>query len=134
LFTHSICYWKVCIHFRVGGGEEFSAGREFPPENFPQGGKFPGGELVRWNYTLGEFARIPILFIILFFQILLRILFICLAFSFSVSILRVELLRVIVWCKFSPRLNYLDDISMGRGISPWRWDFLVIFKRWSEVK
>ena len=50
--------------------------------------------------------------------------------DWRVSILRVELLRVIVRGKFSPGLNFLKDISMGRGISPWRWGHIS----WSYLK
>ena len=56
-FTYSICYWEVCKHFRVG--DEFFVVFFFSGK-FSWGRKFPGGELVRGNYTLEKFARISI--------------------------------------------------------------------------
>ena len=50
-------------------GEFFTGGISMG--NFLQRGKFPGDELIRGNYTLGEFARI-----------LIQNSFKCLAFSF----------------------------------------------------
>jgi len=41
--------WEVGKNFLLG---------VFPRGIFPCGGKFPVSELVRGNYTLGEFARI----------------------------------------------------------------------------
>ena len=43
----------------AGGGANFSLWA-FLRGHFLWVGTFPGGELVRRNYTLGEFARIPI--------------------------------------------------------------------------
>jgi hypothetical protein len=85
------------------GGTNFKLGF-FPQRNFPLGGKFPGGEIARGNYTLGEFARIP-----------KQNSFYMSCFLFFVSISRVELLRVIVRGKFSPRLNCPENISVERG-------------------
>jgi hypothetical protein len=107
----------------LGGGGEFSSGR-FSTENVPWGRKFPGSKLVRDNYTLGEFARIPI-----------QNSFYMFCFLFSVSILRTEQLRVIVRGKFSLGLCCLEDISVGRGFvrggGP---DFLASFKKQSEIQ
>ena len=48
-------------------------------------------------------------------------------FLFPVSILSVETLRVIVQGKFLPGWNCIEDVSVGRGISPWRGlDFLAL--------
>ena len=55
---------------------------------------------------MGEFSRIPI-----------QNYFYVSCFLFPISIPRVELLRVIVLGKFSPGLNCIEDISMGRYIS-----------------
>jgi hypothetical protein len=74
------------------------------------GRKFSGSELVRENYILGKFARIP-----------KQNSFKMSCFLFSISILRVELLRLIFRGKFSPVLNCLEDISVVRCISPLRW-------------
>ena len=70
----------------------------------PWGGKFPGSELVRGNYTLREFARI-----------LNQNSFYMSCFLFSVSILHAEWLRAIVQGKFSQELNCLDNIFARRG-------------------
>ena len=75
----------------------------FSRGNYPWGGKFPGGELVKENYTLREFARIPV-----------QNCFYISCFLFSVSILPVDLLSVIVLGKFSLALNCLEDIFVGR--------------------
>ena len=40
-------------------------------------------------------------------------------FLFTDSILHVEVLRAVLGGKFSPGLNFPEDISMGRGIFPW---------------
>ena len=85
--------------------------RVFIRENFPWVGKFPGCELVRGNYALGELAKIPKQNS--FFDIS--------CFLFSVSILLIELLRVIVLNKFSMGLNYSEDIFVLEGISSWSW-------------
>ena len=67
-------------------------------------------ELFKGNYTLGEFVRIPI-----------ENSFYISCFLFFFSILRVELLRVIILGKFSPRLNCLiRGYIPGEGICPWR--------------
>ena len=83
-----------------------------------------GGELIRGNYTQGGFARIPI-----------QNSFYMSCFLFSVSILYVELLRVIAQGKFSPGLTFLEDVPVGRvflcGDKP---DFLGLFKKRSEIK
>jgi len=75
--------------------------------SFPWSGTFPGGELVRGNYALGDFA---IVFI--------RNSFYISYFLFAASILHMELLRVIVVGKFSPGLNCLEEISVGRVFLP----------------
>ena len=46
--------------FRTGGEDEFFDERILHGENFPWRGKFPGAELFRGNFTLGEFSRSPI--------------------------------------------------------------------------
>ena len=60
-----------------------------------------------------------------FARILIQNYFCMSCFIFSVSILRVEGVRVIVWGKFSPGLNCLGDIPMVGGSLPppptWRW-------------
>ena len=83
------------------------------------------GEFFRGNFTLGEFARIPI-----------RNSFYGSCFHFADSLLRVDMLQVIVWGNISPRLNYLENISVGRRdlsveVEP---DFLALFKKRSEIK
>jgi len=57
LFMYDACYWEERIHFTVGR-QIFCC--FFPGENFPRGGKFPGGEIVRGNCLLGKFSNIPI--------------------------------------------------------------------------
>jgi len=54
------------MHAFFGGGGISIGGGIFHVVNFLFGGKFPGDELVKRNYTLGEFARIPIGYKILF--------------------------------------------------------------------
>jgi hypothetical protein len=46
------------------------------------------------------------------------------------------MLKVIVWGKLSPRLNYLENISVGRGdlSVEVESDFLALFKKRSEIK
>ena len=68
------------------------------------GEKLPGGELVRVNYAVGKFARIPI-----------GNYFYISCFLFSVSILRVKFFRVIVRGKFSLKMDSLVYIFVGRG-------------------
>ena len=103
LFTHSICYWGACIHFRVGG--DFLLGF-FLRRSFPWGGKFPGIELVRGNYTPREFVRI-----------LTQNSFYMSYFHLSVSILGTEWLRVIVRVKF--QRNRISRLYIhGEGVSP----------------
>ena len=103
LFTHNSCYWNARIHFQMGVGTNFLL-EIFPRANFLWGGMFPGSELFRGTYTQREFDRI-----------LIQNYFYMSCFLFSVSILRAKWLRVIVWGKFSPGLNFLEDISMERG-------------------
>ena len=67
-------------------------------------GSFKGSESVRGNYALGEFGKNPIQNAFYISCILI-----------SVSMLRVELLKVIVRGKFSPIFNFLEDIFVGRG-------------------
>ena len=81
-------------------GDEFSAGC------FSRGGKILGGELVSRNFTLGEFTSILIQF------------FFMSCFPFSVSILGVELLKVIVRGKVLPGLNCREAISVGDSFLP----------------
>jgi hypothetical protein len=44
------------------------------------------------------------------------------------------MLRVIVRGKFSPGLICPDDISIRRGIFPWRPGILALFKKRSKIK
>ena len=78
---------------------------DFARGEFSWRGNFPGGELSRRKFMLEEFAKIP-----------LRNFMSC--FLFTNSILHVEMLRVIFQGKFSPGLNYSEDICVGRGIFP----------------
>ena len=52
-------------------------------------------------------------------------------FLFSVSILCVELLRVIVRVKFSPGLNFLEDKSVGGGYQYWKQNLKQLNDSWS---
>ena len=90
------------MHIFFGVGEknfllvEFSAGIIFPWE-----GKFPGGEFLWRNFTLGHLPELlhetPMFY-----------------FLVTDPNLRVEMLRVIVGGKFSPGSNRLENKSMGR--------------------
>jgi len=80
-------------------GEQIFWWEFFHGGNSPRGGKFPGNEIVRKNFTLGEFVRIPIQNS---------------CFLFSVSILRAVLLKVIVLGKLSPGLKCVENIFVGR--------------------
>ena len=104
--------------FLGGGRANFLLGG-FPRKNFPWGGKFLGDELVRGNYALWDFARI-----------LIRDSFYMSSFLFSVSVLGVELLRVIVQDKFSLGLNCVGDIFCGEGYFSMgvQQDFLALFQ------
>ena len=64
------------------------------------GREFSRDEIFRGDSTLEDFARI-----------LIRNYFYVPCFLFVDSILRVEMLRVSVLCKFSPGLNCPEDIS-----------------------
>ena len=86
--------------FGRGGGEILSV-RIIHGDNFPHGGiftgrNFPGCEFFSRNFTLGEFSIIVS----------------CSLFANSIS--RVEMLMVIVQSKFSPGLNFLENIFVGR--------------------
>ena len=98
LFTYSICYWEVFIHFSGGG---FSAGGIFLGDNFLWGGKFPGGEFSEEILHWGNLSE-------LIYGILLMS-----CFLFSVSVLRLETLGVIVRGNFSPGLDCLENKSLG---------------------
>ena len=58
LFTHSIYIGKHAYILGWGGTNFLLGG--FPRVNFPWGRNFPGSEIFRGNYALGEFARILI--------------------------------------------------------------------------
>jgi len=79
-------------------GDEFSSG------DFSMGRQFYRGKLIRGKCALGECVRIA-----------KQNPFYMSCFLFSVSILRMELRKVNVLHKFSPGLNCLEDISVGRG-------------------
>ena len=90
------------MHFRVGGANFCCF---FPQGNFLYWrGSFKGSESVRGNYALGEFGRNP-----------KQNAFYISCIIISVSMLRVELLKVIVRGKFSPIFNFLEEIFVGRG-------------------
>ena len=54
-------------------------------------------------------------------------------FLFTDSILRVEVLRVIVWGKLLPLVNCPDDISLRRGIFSWRRN-QISWRYWKNLK
>jgi len=96
----------------MGGGTNFLLG-VFHGDNFPLRETFPDDELIRGIFKLGEFARN-----------LIQLFFIS-SFLFSISILRMELLR----SKFS---LVLKEYYHGSGeyfsveVGP---DFLELFKK-----
>ena len=90
----------------MGGGGKFSAGC-FSTGKFSMGKEVSRGEFVRGNYVLGEFARIPRQNSFYVMLSLYRFIF--------------TELKVIDRGKFSPGLNCLENISVGRGILPLKW-------------
>ena len=110
LIAHN-CLWIILVigkytHiFGRGGGEDIIlCWSFFHGEIFRGEENFKRVELVRGYLILEEFARI----------LIQKSSYIS-CFLFSVSILRVELLRIIVWGKFSPGLNCLEDVSAETG-------------------
>ena len=89
------------------GGAKFSCWCFFSRGNFPWGGKFPGSEIVRVNYTLQEFAKI-----------FMQNPFYMSCFLFSVSILRADWLKLIVLGKFFLGLNCLERGFFNYGSRP----------------
>ena len=111
LFTYSICYWEVYINFLDGGGVEFSTGGIFHGDGSFQGVNF-SGEILYWG-TLPEF---------------LYEIYHVSCFLFADSILRLEMLRIVVQGKLSPGFNFLESLIRG-GIFLWRcsqisWNYL----------
>ena len=96
----------LCICLLWKGSVVFVAIFGFPQGNFHEEESFQGAklswEIIHWGNML---------------ELLCEILFMS-CFLFSVSILRVELLRVNVRGKFLPVFNCLEDICVGREISP----------------
>ena len=84
----------------LGGGGEFSAGGIFYGDNFPWGGKFPGGELSKGNFTRGIGQDSYSKFFYLSY------------FLFTDSILHVKILRGIVRGKYLPDWNCLEYLSV----------------------
>ena len=101
LFRHTICYWEICIYFPVAG-EIFCwgllHGRIFHEEEREifRRRSFQG------KFSVEEYAKIPKQS--------------CFYVLLSVSILRAEMLRVIVWGEFQLKLNCLEDNFAWRGI------------------
>jgi len=59
LFAYIICNWEACIHFSREGGHYLFLG--FCKKIiFHRKGSFQRSEFLGGNFTLGEFARIPI--------------------------------------------------------------------------
>ena len=68
---------KYAYIFRVARGGRIFCRKYFQGESFPWRRRFPGGELFRGNFILGEFSILP-----------LQDFFICLAFSFPLNFKR----------------------------------------------
>ena len=123
LFTYSICYWEVCIHFLDGGGIfcwwDSSKGVIFHVEGSIQGVSF-SGEILRWGNLPGLLYDIRLMSFLLFAD----------------SISRMVMLRGVVQGKFSPGFNCLENKSLGRKdfFAEVQSDFLVSFKKRSENK
>ena len=96
------------MHTFFGLRGKFSAGGILHGDNFPWVGNFPGCEFYRGNFTLGELPEF-------LYETDLKS-----CFHFADSILRVEILRVIVRGKFSPGLNCLENKYVGRREFLWR--------------
>jgi hypothetical protein len=92
--------------------------------NFLLGGKFLDSELFGGNFTLEKFSRFPT-----------QNSFYLSYFLFANSISHVETLRVIVRGKFSPGLNCLEGLSVGRGdfFMGGKTGFPALFKKQSEI-
>ena len=93
-----LVFGKFAHTFWVGRYGESSVG------DFLWRRKFMGAKLCGGNFRLGEYAIIP-----------LRISFNLPYFLFAGSILHVEMFMVIVWDKFLPGLNCLEDLSVRWG-------------------
>ena len=89
-----VLYLLLGSMHKIFGGVAFET---FLGDNFPQGGQFPGVNFSVKILQWGNFSE-------LLYEILLMF-----CFPFCISILRVEILRVIVQGKFSPGLNCLEN-------------------------
>ena len=87
--------------FWAGKEIKFSAEETLHGEIFPRRGMSPGGDLFRRNPIRSSFMSY---------------------FLLTDSIMRVEMSKVIFRGKFSPGLNCPEDIYVGRGIFPRRWN------------
>ena len=126
LFTYSICIvlilWEVCMHFSVKEGRtnfcwgDFALGEFSMDKEFSRGWNF-SEEIAYWGKCQSLYTKFLYLS----------------CFIFTDSILRMEVLRVIVQGKFSPGLNCPEKISVGRGIFPRTWG-QIFWRFWKTTR